>query len=118
MPERDAPPRLELLPARVGAGATITGESAYTRRNDGFIVGATQRNIGGGTPTWTVKVQHSPDGAEVTDANAYWIDLVTLTVVSGNAAQASAHTTRHFERLRAIATYGGTGTGDIEVSIQ
>lgn len=116
--DAEAQGRLALIPNRLAQGATITGESVLSRRAEGFAVAVTQRNIAGGTPTWTVKVQHTGDPTTIVDASANWTDLITLGLLTGAGTVVGAHATRHFERVRAIATYGGTGTGDVEVAIQ
>jgi hypothetical protein len=89
-----------------GAGTTY-GESVYVEVSD-FVAANVVTAVSGTLPEVDVTLQDSPDGKEVTDANATWFDLLAFTQATAAGAEAKSFIGPHFERVRAVVTLGGT----------
>jgi hypothetical protein len=78
----------------------------------GFIVSWDVSNTSGGTPTFDMDIEHSPD-------NNVWFSAVSMTQATTTASEVKIVTTNVHSLLRANITLGGTTPqADIKIWIE
>src|SRR5438876_12448117 len=112
--------RRSILSNKATSGLTTdTGGSVQeSERNDGGLAGCLIiRGLTGTAPSITGKIQHSAADASVADANAEWLDLLTLTAQTVNGSQLQTTLNPYFPRLRALVTRGGTAVTNLDYDV-
>lgn len=99
----------EILKNTLTSATTAYGLSQYIGVGD-FVASNVVSGVAGAAPTVDVDLQDSPDGSNVSDANATWYTLLSFTQRTTNEGELKAFTGPHFGRVRAKMTTGGTIT--------
>ena len=107
---------------QTGVAATVTLKSVFTDVLGNFAASLKVANADRttGDETYDAKIQDSPHGLDVADADATWHDLVTFTQVAATSgSEKKTVTDPHYSRMRLVLTLGGTTpSADFEVDIE